>query len=306
MIKIIVFSYNRAMQLQALLESIQQFWKVYSYSVDVIYNTSNQEFEKGYDILKNLYDAQWLKESTLNRKGYGYTGFRSIYNLRKRLKYPNLRKQKTNFRELVLKLLDDSHYDYVMFLTDDSIFIRNVEIPDLGFIHENPEQTSLSLRLGGEIIPQPNNLIKKDGLLQWNYHVHQQLKNWGYPFSVDAHIYSRLFIKILLSRIIFNNPSTLEDMVCNYVKSHKFLSDGYSLDHSCILSFPMNMVQSVANNESQNLSVEMLNQRFIDGWKLQYVFPKNYSTFQQYPEAVLLSRDEEKEELQLNRPDFKN
>ena len=55
MIQIIVFSYNRAMQLDTLLYSLYEHWKYPRIVVDVVYNFSNEEFDTAYDLLKKKY-----------------------------------------------------------------------------------------------------------------------------------------------------------------------------------------------------------------------------------------------------------
>ena len=56
-IQIIIFSFNRAMQLDALLNSIEKFiGKDLCDRISVIYNTSSVDFERGYSILKERYD----------------------------------------------------------------------------------------------------------------------------------------------------------------------------------------------------------------------------------------------------------
>jgi hypothetical protein len=49
MIQIIIFSFNRALQLDTLIASIAEKWQAPKYKIDVIYNTSDKDFQKGYD-----------------------------------------------------------------------------------------------------------------------------------------------------------------------------------------------------------------------------------------------------------------
>ena len=57
-LKIIIFSFNRALQLEALLASLRKFWKRPAVSVTVIYNTSDETFQKGYNINKPIRDVR--------------------------------------------------------------------------------------------------------------------------------------------------------------------------------------------------------------------------------------------------------
>lgn len=63
MIHIIIFSFNRALQLEALLSSIQCHWQKTNYKLSVLYNTSGDDFQKGYDILqRNIQHMSLLRK----------------------------------------------------------------------------------------------------------------------------------------------------------------------------------------------------------------------------------------------------
>ena len=59
MIQIIIFSFNRALQLDTLLRSLVMHWKSPDYCVDIIYNSSDDFFQNGYDILIGKYGIYW-------------------------------------------------------------------------------------------------------------------------------------------------------------------------------------------------------------------------------------------------------
>lgn len=46
--------------------------------------------------------------------------------------------------------------------------------------------------------------------IYWDFYENEGNSNWGYPFSVDAHIYSKAPIAELFARYIYCNPNTLE------------------------------------------------------------------------------------------------
>lgn len=49
--QIIAFSFNRSLQLDTLLSSVLNHWKSPAFTLDVVYNTSSNEHQKGYDKL---------------------------------------------------------------------------------------------------------------------------------------------------------------------------------------------------------------------------------------------------------------
>ena len=120
MIHIIIFSFNRALQLEALLSSIQRHWQKMDYKLSVLYNTTGGDFQKGYDVLQKEYPAYEFIKETRKSSGYHVSDYINTYNLKKLLKYPYMRRQKSNFRDLLNNMLAASGCEYTIYLTDDS------------------------------------------------------------------------------------------------------------------------------------------------------------------------------------------
>lgn len=295
MIHIIIFSFNRALQLDTLLNSIIENWESTDYKLSILYNTSSEEYQQGYERLKNKYSQFSFVKETQKKHYYQLKDYLSFFNWKKIIKYKHCRAQKSNFRVLLNQIIKETSSQYVMFLTDDSKFIEPVSISKelLLWIDENPSQHSISLRLGENINTPPNNIRKNKNVIEWNYYNNFAKKNWNYPFSVDAHIYNQAFIFSLLEKCIYTNPSTLEAHICDYVCKHKLLSIGKTFLKPLILSYPINMVQDIADNESLEISCEYLNKQFLDGYILDYPKQPSISTFQQYPKELLFIKGEE-------------
>ena len=98
MLNIIVFSKNRACQLELLLRSLKIFLKNWqSYSVYIIYSYSNSEYEQGYEIVKKQFPLfNYLPESKEQLGG-------------------------KLFKNIVLECLRNNQ-PYTMFLVDDLVF----------------------------------------------------------------------------------------------------------------------------------------------------------------------------------------
>ena len=71
MLQIIVFSFNRALQLNTLLCSMTRCIEPENYTVDILYNVSSAEFAKGYDKLKECNKSNnhihFIKENTVSK-----------------------------------------------------------------------------------------------------------------------------------------------------------------------------------------------------------------------------------------------
>ena len=302
MVQIIAFSFNRAMQLDALLTSLIEKWKAPKYKIDVVYNYTTDEFGKGYEFLEQKFKKKAVtlhKESTLKSDKVTFSEIFVIDNWVRLYRYPKLRNPISDFRSILINIIEQTIAENVMFLTDDSMFISDVDIPieDLNWINEKPEHRQFSLRLGkGESI-LPATIDVNDTYCQWNMYAHS--KSWGYPFSVDAHLYNKHFILKLFKKLLFYNPSTLEGYIVGTVRRHKLLAEGRCFTDIKMLTFPINIVQTCVDNLSQNVSVEMLNKRYLEGETLKYIVKSNLEPPKQYTDKLLFT-DRNGKEIIIN------
>lgn len=299
MLQIIIFSFNRAIQLDALLTSLEAYWQAPQYQVDVVYNTSSQDFQKGYELLMKRFAPNGNIAFHKEEKGCPPYSIRELvnpYNLKRLYKYPYLRHPKTNFRPLTIQLMASSKAEDVMFMTDDSLFISNVDIaPEVfDWLHANPKKRQFSLRIGKGMNHQPSSGIQeRDGILSWNMNEMTSMTNWSYLFSVDAHIYNKKAVLDLFKLYNFCNPNSLEGYIYNMVRRKRMFHEAKAFVHPHLLSFPINMVQNVEDNESLGVSTEMMNKYYLDGYKLKYQMPEEISMFQVYPEHIYFVRADE-------------
>lgn len=302
MVQIIIFSFNRALQLDTLLSSLKEYWKEPNYNIDILYNTSDKEFEKGYDILKMKYpDFSFHKETRCSKK-YRITELLNIRNIIQLYKNPVLRHPKSNFRNLLIDIMKNNASDNVMFMTDDAMFVNSVKIDSniLSWINELPYQRQYSIRIGKGMNNQEYTVIENDNILSWNFYKCNRKTNWGYNFSVDGHIYSKKVIIELFSKYVFTNPNSLESFIYSQIRRKKWMSEGKANLNVAILSFPINMVQTFAHNETLGVDCKIMNNWFLSGYTMKYPIPTNYDMFQQYPKFLYLYKENEviKKEIQ--------
>lgn len=297
MLQIIIFSYNRALQLDTLLSSIYDNWETPNYQINVLYNTSNNDFEEGYNILKEKYKDNiiFYKETKENNK-YKVKDYLNVSNIIQIIKDPIIRHPKSNFRNLLIEIIKNGTSPNIMFLTDDSMIIRSVNIDTniLDWINESPFQRQFSIRLGyGMNNQDANNVTETNNILSWNFYRCNRKTNWGYNFSVDGHIYSKKAILKLFSNYVFTNPNSLESIIYNRIRKKGWMSEGKANKDVSILSFPINMVQTYAKNETLGVDCKMMNDWFLSGYTMKYPIPNNFNMFQQYPTYLYLYKDKE-------------
>ena len=271
----IIFSFNRACQLNALLESMRRFLKNIHLEINVVYNSSDDFYEEGYAIVKSLYpEVTFIKEEAnyefrfLLKKEYGY--WRNYYNF---FKYP-AKNKKGSFKKNVNELIEANDSDLLFFLTDDSLFIGEPFISSdvTENIVKNPSQSMFSFRHGLNLAGRP-----KESLLEFDKYAHYKVDrthspHWKYKFSVDGHIYNREFIKNISSKIFYYNPNSFESFLNTYSEMRNYFENIYFNKGNSLVGFELNRVQSFCNNNNLNYSPNKLNSYFLRGYKLKYLF----------------------------------
>jgi hypothetical protein len=187
--------------------------------------------------------------------------------------------------------LRESKHEFVLFLTDDSVFYRPVDLgaERLDIVRDRPEQRSISLRLGANVGGAPFAATStREHLFHWSYYDSDATGDWGYPFSVDGVIYFRKTIQALGEKLLYANPNSFEGFLVKEVRRRGLLGDGYSLMHSALVGFALNRVQDVALNQSLDIPTSDLNSAFLAGYRIRYVLRTTPRVFHSLPDEVLL------------------
>ncbi len=242
---IIVFSKDRACQLDALLRSMREFFDL-PHRLHVLYTTSSSEFELGYDLLR------------IWHRGVRWVGDGGVFGLT---------------MQKLMAAIDRGPGRYLMFLVDDMMFTRTFTAGKLmESLSDDDDILAVSLRMGEDITycyvrdiqTTPPDFSKG---YRWSWK-DASTGYWNYPMSQDAHIFRTSDFAELLPRLRFVNPNTLEatqsghpfprpDMVCEAT--------------SCVINIAANRVQSIYKNRCGNISAEFLNESFLAGLAIDVV-----------------------------------
>lgn len=234
----IVFSKDRAMQLDACLRSIERS-APYTGPIAVVYKATTQEFAEGYRLL-DLGDRARLVAET------------------------------GDFRRAVMTLLDAT-YDYTVFHTDDDVFFRKPSAAPIlpadfaAFSLRLGENTTHCYTAGGSQLVPPAS--KTGPVTAWDWT--RAEGDFAYPMSLDGHIFLTCLLVQMLSRARFANPNQLEEEL--HYRRYLAPPTMLSFLESCLVSVPANIVSSTHRNRaSQNeaWSPNVLNARFLDGERI--------------------------------------
>lgn len=252
----IVFSKDRALQLDAFLRSYADNVRP-SGNVHVLYRASSPRHEAAYEALFQSYS--WVRAV----------------------------QQSESFKADVLDLLRGSETN-VIFFVDDQVFLRAWSVM---------ETSGLSLRLGTNLTrdyvsndamqPLPTFAHEGVGLLSWCWG--DGALAWGYPLSLDGHVFDLAEFRSLVEQTLFYSPNTLEAHLQRFAPEFR-KRRGLCYTVSKVVNVPWNMVQTDwhTRHAEGNGAEEMLkhwehDERIPVRWLYGMV---NQSTHQEFPLAL--------------------
>lgn len=239
MINIIIFSKDRACQLELLLRSMKIFFFEHKIcKVSILYKYSDERFKAGYNSVKYLHPEYYYVQEI----GGG-------------------------FKAQVGSLMDEQ-YPLTMFLVDDIVFkdyffIRSEEMKL--FISQE-DIACLSLRMCPRINycytekrPTPPPVVSEEGKWRWP----GLLGDWGYPNSVDGCIYKTHKIIHMIRTMSYHNPNTFEGTWAHFPPQDQPYMVCFK--ESKIVNNPINKVQTANANHCGGVSARFINEQFLSG-----------------------------------------
>lgn len=246
---LIIFSYDRPMQLYALLESIKKHIVGFA-SIAIIYRSSNHDYGAGYDRVKNEFE----KVHFMQQSGNG----------------------QSDFKTLLLQAFYAGKSPYVCFGVDDIIVKNDVDLRNCVRALKKHEAYGFYLRLGTHLTkcyslhkdqPLPTTMAPiGDNMVAWTFK--DGFCDWRYPNSVDMTIYSKRDIVDSCVRLDYSNPNSFE---ASWARSASSIFDkkGLCFIDSIVVNIPINCVQSVMKNRNMDQwSSEQLQKMFDAGLKI--------------------------------------
>jgi len=239
-LSILIFSKDRAAQLDCLLRSLSINFKVPYKQLYILYTSSNNQFWLGYERVKELHTSipvRWIREISF----------------------------KNDLIELTNNLNPQSN---ILFLVDDDIFFREFS-NQLIFEMFSPQHLFISLRCSRNYVHHyPPHFISERTYLEWewNYQKKKRVK-WNYPFSVDGHVFHTGNMQKILRKIEFKAPNSLEGRMHRYRHAWWIKRKKKALAplNAVVINNPLNSVQSEGETWNRGVSSEVINERFLNG-----------------------------------------
>jgi hypothetical protein len=245
----VIFSYDRPLQLYALLESTEEYLSGIN-ETHVIYRSSSQDFNEGYQIVKEKFPKVLFHKQSAN---------------------PHV-----DFKPLVLQSVytKTSPCSYLMFGVDDIIVKDYADLEKCTKAMEKWNAWGFFLRLGKNInytqtndtqspVPRGKDVGKE--MFSWKFA--NGISDWGYPNNVDMTIYRKESIRSFLENASYTYPNTLEGRWAELAGAD-MEKRGLCFHLSKIVNLPINIVSLVRNRCSHAYSTQDLLVKMKQGLKI--------------------------------------
>ena len=249
-IEVIIFSYNRVLQLDSLLKSLEYFFDR-KIQINVIFK-SDKNFKNSYKKLIYKYE-----------KNKNIIFFEQVYHFKKSL-------------NLLLKKIqsENKHNKEILFFVDDQIIFQRIDSKMLeGMLSIAPIatfrlglNTTYSYNLDKEQSHKGYSYSLKDDFLSWKPKFKRD--DFSYIFSFDASTIPFELFYGFSKYLSYRGPNSLESYMNYGGLTYKLLNLGVC---SMKIQKVINIVISKVQNETENRGV------FIENEKLNLLFEKDWS-----------------------------
>lgn len=231
-VDLIVFSYDRPLQLYAFLESVHRYITGLE-STTVIYRTSTKEFNAAYTRVQQSFPTVIFKQETAT--------------------------QNEDFKSLLVKTVTSGYSPYILFAVDDMIAKEHTDLTVCTSLMEQTDAYGFYLRLGTNLNycypfscdqPVPPLTQVSPSVYSWTFK--DGSCDWNYPNTVDMTIYRKKDILAAVEKLNYRNPNTF-DVAWSKIAFTVACKKGLCFNQSVIINIPMNRVQNEHNNRYANM-----------------------------------------------------
>jgi hypothetical protein len=240
-LQVVIFSKDRAPQLELLLRSIKRFWEGWEHErFSVMLHGSDEQFARGYELVRGLHPE---------------------FDYRDEADSPE------PFKAQLLGLLGPA--PFTAFLVDDIAIKEPVATAAaLDRLAAEPELACVSLRLAPAMdycyppdvaAPAPT----FGPALTWPWR--GAGGDWEYPMSLDGNIFRSDDVVPTIEQASFSNPNSLEVELARRPIDRPLMT---CLPKAAVLNIPANRVQTTVQNRHTGGTAERLNRMFLAGARL--------------------------------------
>lgn len=244
----LIFSYNRPLQLYALLESVHKYMTGIA-DLRVIYRADNDAYASGYAELQTTFPAVTFIKQGANPRA--------------------------DFKPLTLQALDAMSSPYIIFAVDDIVVKDYVDLAACGDMLQRTGAYGFYLRLGlhtdycyalSGMQGIPQHVPIAPDMYAWQFSA--SAGDWNYPNTVDMTLFRKAEVMPELRRLSFSTPNSLEGNWAGMAGSI-MQRLGLFFGTSKIVNLPFNLVQNDFHNRNMAyMTCEEFLKKFQEGFKI--------------------------------------
>ena len=273
-IDVIIFTYKRAMNLDACIDSVIMNCRQINYPINIIYRNDSKH-KKSYEYLKKIYNE---KIKFHERKSENILKNISLLlhplNLLWILKWHKIYKEYSNFKKIFENILKESKKEYIMLCTDDTVITKKIYLDNiiLRLIKKNGKKYWFRSNFGLDLDSKKKfKFINKN--ITWNADDSNISYFMKYHFQVEGSIYNKQFLLEFVKPFIYYNPTTLEAIGFKEAGYRGYFKQMISPLKRSAFTVELNTVQqdtSLRKKERANFSTKWLMKLFLKGYRFRY------------------------------------
>lgn len=248
---LIIYSFDRPLQLYALLESVEKYVTGLG-TIQVIYRASDDAFAQAYQHVQADFSGVEFTQQGANPR--------------------------SDFKPLSVQALAQSPHAYVLFAVDDIIVIDHIDCSACIEAMEKYNAYGFYLRLGKNLTEcysmnraqrLPPLQEQEPGLWQWCFA--QGEHDWNYPHTVDMTLYRKKDVDSYFRQMQYTAPNSLEAAWACRAGSI-MQRTGLCYSRTKIVNVPLNSVQlDWTNRNMEFMTSKQLLDIFNQGKKIDIV-----------------------------------
>ena len=302
-LNVIIFSYKRAILLDACIKSVIKFTPNINYPINVIYNFDNKH-HKSYLKLKKIYGNKVKIYKRVNKSILNdFNLILRPLNLIWIYKWKRIITNYSNFKDILEGILQNSKNNLTMLCTDDTFFFKKnyIDASICNEIASDGKQKWFRSNYGSEL--QKSNIPKKIYLnkkkyLRWKANNNKISYFMSYNFQVEGSIYSTKYLLKFLKPYIYYNPTTLEAIGYKEAKFRNFFNITFSPYFRTATTYEINSVQKDTKlrlSDRPQINTEYLMELFLKNYRLffkmsdrNFFKKKEYGNIRLIPKKIFL------------------
>ncbi len=247
-VDLVVFSFDRPLQLYSFLESVEKYVTGCA-SISVVYRSSNEQYAQAYHQVEDRFaGVRFMAQGNNPRE---------------------------DFKPLTVKAIQEGTQEYILFGVDDIIVKDYVDLTVCTDLLKTTDAYGFYLSLGMHLNycyplqcnqAVPRCLRVRDDIHAWVFSKSEG--DWNYPNTVDMTVYRKAEVLPLFVSMNYHSPNACESVWAGlaYAVINKA---GLFFEYSKVVNLPLNRVQNDFHNVNMNLltAQEML-ELFNQGLKI--------------------------------------